>query len=134
MAAKPDDPAVMGTLNASFKDKPLTRYGLQYDVLPSQIAFTDGPGGTHNGSLGLDVVVFDVTGKLVTGLSQTVKMSLNNKTVADNEPINFSQQIDLPPGRFFVRIGVFDGVSNKVGTLQIPVMVAKGSGVVTAGR
>ena len=134
MAAKPDDPAVMGTLNASFKDKPLTRYGLQYDVLPSQIAFTDGPGGTHNGSLGLDVVVFDVTGKLVTGLSQTVKMSLNNKTVADNEPINFSQQIDLPPGRFFVRIGVFDGVSNKVGTLQIPVMVAKGSGAVTAGR
>ena len=134
MAAKPDDPAVMGTLNASFKDKPLTRYGLQYDVLPSQIAFTDGPGGTHNGSLGLDVVVFDVAGKLVTGLSQTVKMSLNNKTVADNEPINFSQQIDLPPGRFFVRIGVFDGVSNKVGTLQIPVMVAKGSGVVTAGR
>jgi VWFA-related protein len=134
MAAKPDDPAVMGTLNASFKDKPLTRYGLQYDVLPSQIAFTDGPGGTHNGSLGLDVVVFDVAGKLVTGLSQTVKMSLNNKTVANNEPINFSQQIDLPPGRFFVRIGVFDGVSNKVGTLKIPLMVAKGSGVAAAGR
>lgn len=125
VAAKPEDPAVMGTLDASFKDKPLTRYGLQYDVLPSQIAFTDGPGGTHNGSLGLDVVVFDVTGKLVTGLSQTVKMSLNNKTVANNEPIDFSQQIDLPPGRFLVRIGVFDGVSNKVGTLGIPLTVPR---------
>jgi hypothetical protein len=46
----------------------------------------------------------------------------------------YAWQIDLPPGRFFVRIGVFDGVSNKVGTLKIPLMVAKGSGVAAAGR
>jgi hypothetical protein len=49
------------------------------------------------------------------------------------QPLQFAQQIDLPVGQMYVRVGVLDKVSNKVGTVEIPLSVAKGSGVV-AGR
>jgi hypothetical protein len=49
-------------------------------------------------------------------------------------PFRFSQQIDLPAGQLFVRIGILDRTSNKVGTLEIPLTATKGSGAVTAGR
>jgi VWFA-related protein len=126
-SAKPDDPPVMGTLDARFKDKPLTRYTFSYSISAGRLAYTDGTNGTHNGTVELDIAAYDADAKLVTGLSQTITMSLNDKTVTNNEPLNFSQQLDLPAGQLFVRIGVLDKTSNKVGTLEIPLKVGKSS-------
>jgi VWFA-related protein len=123
--AKSDDPPVMGTLDARFKDKPLTRYEFSYSISAGQLVYSNGPNGTHNGSVELDIAAYDADAKLVTGLSQTVTMSLNDTTVANKGPLNFSQQIDLPPGQLFLRIGILDTVSNKVGTMEIPLMVGK---------
>jgi hypothetical protein len=124
--AKPDDPPEMGTLDPSFNGKPLTRYTFSYSISAGRLAYSNGPNATHNGSLELDLAAYDADAKLVTGLSQTVTMSLNDKTVANKEPLSFSQQIDLPAGQLFVRIGVLDHTSNKVGTLEIPLKVEKG--------
>jgi hypothetical protein len=124
--AKPDDPPEMGTLDPSFKDKPLTRYTFSYSISAGLLTYTDGPNGMHNGSVELDIAAYDADAKLVTSLSQTVTMSLNDTTVANKQPLNFSQQIDLPAGQLFVRIGVLDHTSNKVGTLEIPLKVEKG--------
>ena len=125
--AKPTDPPVMGTLDPSFKSKPLTRYAFTYSISAGQLAFTSGPNATHNGSVELDLAAYDADAKLVTGLSQTVTMSLNDTTVANKQTLNFSQLLDLPPGQLFVRVGVLDHTSNKVGTLEIPLKVEKGS-------
>jgi len=40
-------------------------------------------------------------------------------------PIRFTQQIDLPPGQPFLRVGVLDHATNKVGTLELPLTVGK---------
>jgi len=40
-------------------------------------------------------------------------------------PIGFTQQIDLPPGQLFVRVGVLDHATNKVGTLELPLTVGR---------
>jgi len=139
---KTTDPqgTILGTLDpvvkAKLKDKSLTRYDFNYAIPARQIAFTDGPNGTHNGSLELDIAVYDADAKLVTGLSQTVKMPLSDDRYRQfiQGPFRISQQIDLPAGQLFVRIGILDRTSNKVGTLEIPLTVTKGSGMVTAGR
>jgi VWFA-related protein len=139
---KATDPqgTILGTLDpvvkAKLKDKPLIRYDFNYAIPARQIAFTPGPNGTHNGSLELDIAVYDADAKLVTGLSQTVKMPLSDDKYRQfvQGPFRISQQIDLPAGQFFVRIGILDRTSNKVGTLEIPLTVTKGSGAVTAGR
>jgi hypothetical protein len=139
---KTTDPqgTILGTLDpvvkAKLKDKSLTRYDFNNAIPARQIAFTDGPNGTHNGSLELDIAVYDADAKLVTGLSQTVKMPLSDDRYRQfiQGPFRISQQIDLPAGQLFVRIGILDRTSNKVGTLEIPLTVTKGSGMVTAGR
>jgi hypothetical protein len=45
--------------------------------------------------------------------------------IANKEPIRFFQQIDLPPGQLFLRVGVLDRTSNKTGTLELPLKVGK---------
>ena len=131
--AKPGDPPILGTLDPTvkmkLKGKPLTRYAFSYSISAGQLAYTSGPNATHNGSVELDIAAYDADTKLVTGLSQTVTMTLNDTTVANKQPLNFSQQLDLPPGQFFLRIGVLDRTSNKVGTLEISLTVGKGSSV-----
>jgi hypothetical protein len=45
--------------------------------------------------------------------------------MSGKEPIRFFQQIDLPPGQLFIRVGVLDHTSNKVGTLELPLKVGR---------
>jgi VWFA-related protein len=126
--AKPGDPPVMGTLDARFKDKPLTRYALLYEITAQQIAFASGVDNLYHGALEFDIAVYDGEGKLVTSLGQTITMPLDDFGYQQfmQQPFRFRQQIDLPAGQLFVRIGVLDHTSNKVGTLEIPLKVEKG--------
>ena len=120
-------PAILGTLDAKLKNKPLVRYGFQYVLPAKQLAFKDGPKGTHHGSVDFDIAAYDVEGKLLTGLSQTVDLPISAAVYQQfvTGPMRFFQQIDLPAGAIFVRVGVLDRTSQKTGTLEVPLTVAK---------
>jgi VWFA-related protein len=128
-APKPGDPPILGTLDEKLQGKALKRYGFQYVVPSEQVKFTDGPKGTHKGALEFDVAVYDANDKLLTGISQTLKMPMSDavyqELVGKHGPVRFFQQIDLPPGQLFVRVGVLDTTSEKVGTLELPLKVAR---------
>jgi hypothetical protein len=123
----PLDPPVMGALNPKLKRARLARYGFLFTLPPSQIDFADAGGGTYSGSVEFDVAAFDSDGKLVTTLNQTQKLPLTTDEYQQfiATPFQFFQQIDLPPGQFTLRVGVFDTVSNKLGTLELPLTVGK---------
>ena len=141
VAPKPGDPQVgvpgeqpslagvkvLGTLNPSLQGRRLGRYAFDYVVPAQQIVFANGPNQTHKAALDFDIAVYDTNDKLLTGLSQIVRTTLNGSTyqqdLNDKAPIRLSQQIDLPPGQLFVRVGVLDRTSNKVGTLELPLKV-----------
>jgi VWFA-related protein len=132
---RPTDAAVMGFPVAAVKDKPMVRYNILFSVPAEQVAFTE-TDGVYSGKLEFDVVASDVFGKLMTSVSRTVPLILSAGEYGDfvAAPFKFSQQIDLPAGQAYVRVGVLDKVSNKVGTVEIPVMVVKGNGIAEAGR
>jgi VWFA-related protein len=113
----------------------LARYDVLYAVPASQIAFAAGEDRTQSGSLEFDVAAYNAKGDLLKIVSQTLKLPLTAEEYGQfvKTPFQFFQQIDLPPGKMTVRVGVLDGVSNKVGTMEIPVDVAKGAAVV-AGK
>ena len=100
-------------------------YNILYKLDQSQIVFAATPDGAWNASLEFDAAAYDPYGKLVTTISQTQKLPLTKEEYGEfiATPFQFFQQIDLTPGQYTLRVGVFDGVSNKVGTLEIPLLV-----------
>lgn len=126
--------AVLGSLDAKLAGKPTRRYGFLYVFPGRQITFTEGPNGTRKGALEFDIAAYDVYGKLITSLSQTINLPLKQieyQRLA-TKPFQFFQKLDLPPGEMFIRVGVLDKVSEKVGTMEIPVTVSRKSAVAGA--
>jgi hypothetical protein len=118
----------MGSLAHRFRKAHLTRFDLVYALQLSQVAFADGPDGTHSGSLEFEAAAYSSNRKLVTTLKQTTSPPL----ASDEDPqssetpfFQFSQHLDLPPGQVYLRVGILDRLSNKVGTLEIPLTVPK---------
>jgi beta-lactamase regulating signal transducer with metallopeptidase domain len=124
---KPTDPPTFGALDPKLKNKPLTRYGFQFAIPGRQIVFTDGTNATRLASLEFDLAAYDADGKLINSLSQSIKLPLTTDQAQQliHSPFRFFQQLDLPTGQIFLRIGVLDQTSTKIGTLEIPLLVGK---------
>jgi hypothetical protein len=126
--AKPGDAAIAGTLDPKLTGKPLVRYEVQYSLPSRQISFTENPDGTRRCSLEFDLAAYDVLGKRISGLSQTISprpITAEQYQQMIKTPLRFFQELDLPAGEIFLRLGVLDAVSAKVGTLEIPLVVPK---------
>jgi VWFA-related protein len=124
---KPGDTAIAGALDEKLKEKPLVRYEIQYSLPARQIAFADNPDGTRRCSLEFDLAAYDVFGKRISGLSQTISprpITAEQYQQTIRTPLRFIQQLDLPAGEVFLRLGILDAVSSKVGTLEIPLVVS----------
>jgi len=104
-------------------------YNLLYKLDQSQIVFAATADGTRNASLEFDAAAYDSYGKLLAVRSQTLNLPLSPAEYNDfvQTPFQFFLPIDLSPGPITLRAGVFDGVSNKTGTLEIALTVEKGS-------
>ena len=80
-----------------------------------------------HGSLEFDAVAYDIYGKRVALLTQTVTMHLSPAEYDDfiaKHDFPFAQQLDLPPGQLSLHVGILDNVTSKVGTLEVPVYVS----------
>ena len=125
----PGDPPVMGYLDPKLKKKPqqLTRYDIFFMLPQDQVTFADDGDGKHNGGIKYDVAAFDTDGQMVTGISRTWPLPLTDEGYRQflASPLMFCQQLDLPRGKFTLRVGILDSVSRKVGSLEIPVIVGR---------
>ena len=126
-AARADDPAVFGVLNVKLKGKPLARYGFTYAFPGREIALKPAADGKQHGALEFDLAAYDGDGNVVTSLRQAIDLNLTAEQAEQlaHSPFRYFQQLDLPAGALFVRVGVLDRTGNKVGTLELPVTVAK---------
>jgi len=110
------------------------RTSVPYDILFSipqqQIALATTPDGVHTGALDFHVAAFDIYGRLIASSSETVDIPLSADQLRDfmKAPFQFCQQLNLPPGQISLRVGILDTTSNKVGTLEIPLVVPNPSG------
>ena len=124
---KPSDTPVTGSRARQRGKAPLTRFDLQYTVELNQIAVAQGPHGSRGDSLEFDAAAYNSNRKLVSNIRQTMQLPLPGDETQQSEdvPFQFMQHLDLPPGQVYLRVGVLDRTSNKVGTLEIPLTVPK---------
>jgi len=123
------DVKVLGTLDPKLQGKPLRRYTFKFSMPGAQVTVADAPEEKHKAALEFDVASYDVYGKLITSLSQSLKFQLTTEQYKQmqSRPIQVTSALDLPPGEQFVRVGILDANSDKVGTVEIPLVVSKKS-------
>jgi hypothetical protein len=71
------------------------------------------------------VVAYSLDGKRVNSVDQRADMDLKPALYAQvlQYGIPMHQEIDLPVGRLFVRVVVHDATSDRVGAIEVPVVV-----------
>lgn len=99
---------------------PLTRYVSDFTIDPNGFASRPLPNGKIHRELELTEVAYDAEG---------IRLNYTDGGFAVDSPpgqgIHMHQEIDLPSGQIYLRIGVHDLMSGRIGTLEIPLEVAK---------
>ena len=98
-------------------------YSVPLDAFPMQTN-----GAKDQISLGMGVVAINQYGRLVTRIAQQVTVGLAQEHLDSAPPgtrVSLDQQINLPVGEDFLYLAVWNTKTGRVGTLQMPLAVAK---------
>jgi VWFA-related protein len=98
---------------------------INYTVNGSNITLADGPNGNLHVVMDFIAVAFDKDGKEVTHALDTLDGNVPAATLDATlrQGIPAMQELDLKPGVYNVRVGVMDRESQRMGTLEMPVIV-----------
>jgi len=114
------DPA--GALVKSLKP-PLQRYVADYTIDPSTLNTRTLPDGRIHSEVELTQVAYNVEG--IRENYTDVGLGVDTPPAQARDGIHLHQEIDLPAGQMFLKIGVHDLVSGRIGTVEIPLTVPK---------
>ncbi len=113
-------------LNPKLKGKPLVRYDIAYALPAGAITLVGAPSGPRTGSFKIAVLAYDADGEQLNSENKESTYNVKPDQVAQflGQPSRLDVQVDLPPGKVFLRVGVLDIPSQKMGVLEIPQTVA----------
>ncbi|HEV2646128.1 MAG TPA: VWA domain-containing protein [Acidobacteriaceae bacterium] len=118
---------VIGTVSKEAAGKRLVRYEFVYGFTGDEITLEDGADGSKHGSVEFVLAAYDGDGRLLNTVGQTGKFTVKAENVAGflGRKIEMPVEFDVPAGNVFVRAGVKDVASDKVGTVEIAESVAR---------
>lgn len=111
---------VQGNLSPKVKPNPLIRYDMVYSIPASELTFSSG-----HAAVEFDIVAYGEDGARLNYVSKSAQLSVKPDAIARQDGLLVPFQLDLPPGKLFLRFGVLDVSSGKYGTLEIPIVVKK---------
>jgi len=85
--------------------------------------------GARRKPLEVALMVYSQEGKPLNWESRNISLLIKPEEWAADQTdgIRFHMEIDAPPGDVYLRTGVYDPASSKVGTLEIPLSAIIGS-------
>jgi hypothetical protein len=108
-------------INSAGKDK--TVYKIDFAINTSDLSLTPDPDGTRKGKLNITLIVYDRYGNVVTQESHLINLSFPPDAYAaiQKSGVQLHAQVVVPQkGNYWLRTGIFDRTSRKVGTMEIP--------------
>lgn len=106
---------------------PATRYLLDFAIDPHALGFSTTADGVHQVRLEFAVIAYDADGKRLNyvdrGMAFHLTDALYEQVMHGGIPVH--QEIDLPQGAIYLRLVVHDLDNSKVGSTEVPLMVAK---------
>lgn len=109
-------------LRADFKDKPFRNYLVSVRADARSIRFTRTADGVRHAAVDFVILVYTQTGQMVNSLRTTAQLDVKEAEYRklQNTGVGIVQEIAVPvKGSYFMRIGVHDLGSDRMGALQI---------------
>jgi hypothetical protein len=115
---KPDAPAADKAVGKG----PQERYSVDFAIDLKDLHLKLDPDGNHEGSLNLTLIVYDKYGMVVNRKDHIVQLKIkpNIYKVFEQTGVQLHDDIEVPKGQFWLRTGVYDQASHKVGTMEVP--------------
>jgi VWFA-related protein len=108
---------------------PTDRYSVDFAVDLDDLHLKLDADGLHKGKLNLSMIVYDKYGQVTSREDHLVNLEINPTAYAafQKTGLQMHGQILVPKGQFWLRTGVYDEASHKVGTMEIPLSSVKQS-------
>lgn len=106
---------------------PVTRYLLDFAIDPRALGFLTTSDGVHHAREEFAVIAYDGDGKRLNYVDRGLAFNLPETlySQAMHGGIRVHEEIDLPAGLIYLRLVVHDLDNRKVGSTEIPILVAK---------
>ncbi len=104
-----------------------TTYGIDFLVDLNDLDLKLNADGNHEGKINISLIVYDRYGKIVSRKDHLVGLSIKPDVYAvfQSTGVQLHAEIGVPKGNLWLRTGVYDQASQKVGTLEVPLSAVK---------
>jgi VWFA-related protein len=101
---------------------PQTNHKVNFSIDLSDLTLGQDADGQHTGALSVSVLAYDRYGNIVSRRDTQATIGIKPEAweIYQKTGLLFGTEIPVPKGHFWLRIGVYDQGSGKVGTLEIP--------------
>ena len=123
-SAAPEPDVAPGNRVAAKSKGPYKRYAAQFGISARDITCPLNPDGTYSCNLDAMIFVYDADGAVFNSVAGGIRAVIPASTYAPflQNGIHFRQDVSVPiKGEYFLRIGIHDDASNKVGAVELPV-------------
>jgi VWFA-related protein len=105
--------------------RPVMRYSIGYDVDVAPISLTASADGVLHGTATVLAIAYDRDGKALNSVSNTLNITVPTSEYPKFQKlgIQYREQLDLPAQTAWLRAGVFDPSSGRVGSIELPFSV-----------
>ncbi len=119
------EPAIAQGNQASKKlSGPYRRYTVSFVTNPREVNWTPAPDGTHHCALEFLTFVYDTDGKLVNMQTNGISANISAERFPEllKQNLEYHQQVSVPvKGEYYLRLGMRDAGTDRVGALELPV-------------
>jgi hypothetical protein len=108
-------------------DQYSARYSVDFAVDLKDLRLKLDPDGLHTGTLNLCLIVYDRYGHVISRKDHLVALNIkpNVYEIFKTTGVQLHDSIEVPKGQFWLRTGVYDQASRKVGTMEVPLSSVK---------
>ncbi len=116
--AKPDGSA---TAKPSLKG-PIDRYSIDFALDTDDLDLKVDHDGAREDTLNISMIVYDKYGQLTSRKDHLVRLAIKPDvySIFKKTGVQLHGEIDVPKGQYWLRTGVYDEASRKVGTMEVP--------------
>ena len=108
---------------------PSDRYSVDLALDLNDLHLKLDPDGSHKGRLNLSMILYNKYGQVTSREDHLVDLSIKPDVYAvfQKTGVQLHGEISVPKGQYWLRTGVYDEASRKVGTMEIPLSSVKES-------